>query len=203
MSVKLEEMTDEELLELRDKEDGAAVEVLMERYKYLVKLRARSIYILGGEKDDLMQEGMIGLFRAIRDFDINANVKFPTFASMVITRQLYSAVRAAGRKKFSPLNDAISLSDDEDMGDTGFAQAFQEEANPENIYLNKEKIKFIGDFIDSGLSEFERSVFELYISGMSYTEIAKFLGKDDKSTDNAIQRIRSKIKKIIDNEINT
>ena len=203
MVVKLEELSDEELLEMKDEGDSGATEALIERYKYLVKYRAKSMYILGGDKDDLIQEGMIGLFKAVRDYDGRENVKFSTFASMVITRQLYDAVRVAGRKKFSPLNDAVSLSEDEEWSGTNLIQTFQEEANPEKIYITKEKAKIIGDFIDNGLSDLERNVFELYITGMNYSEIAGVLGRDDKSTDNAIQRIRGKIKKVLESEINS
>ncbi len=202
MNRKLEDLSDEELLELREEGDSGATEALMERYKYLVRYRAKSMYIPGADKDDLIQEGMIGLFKAVRDYDGRENVKFSTFAAMVITRQLYSAVRAAGRKKFSPLNEAVSLSDDEETGGTDFLQTFQEEANPEKIYITKEKAQLIGDFIYKGLSDFERDVFELHIAGMKYTEIAELLGRDDKATDNAIQRIRGKIKKVVENEIN-
>ena len=115
----------------------------------------------------------------------------------------YILDRVAGRKKFSPLNEAVSLSEDEEWSGTNLLQTFQEEANPEKIYITKEKAKIIGDFIDNGLSDLERNVFELYITGMNYTEIAGVLGRDDKSTDNAIQRIRGKIKKVLESEINS
>lgn len=197
----LEQASDEELIvRLRDGEQQIT-DYIMEKYKNLVRSKAGSMYILGADRDDLIQEGMIGLFKAIRDFDSGRDASFFTFAELCISRQMYSAVQAAGRMKHIPLNSYISLygngtehGEEEDgilsiLADHGL--------NPEDLVIDKENVELLEKKMEQELSGFEKQVLDLYVTGMSYSQIARVLGRDEKSTDNALQRLKSKIKKMI------
>lgn len=197
--------TDEELiLRLRDGEE-AIMDYIMNKYKNLVRKHARNMYILGAEEQDLIQEGMIGLFRAIKDYDSGRDANFFTFADLCISRKMYNAIEAAQREKHTPLNNYVSLytSNDEDSkdGKTMLMDLLSagEISNPENLLIDRENVERIENLVAQELSSFEKQVFDLYITGMKYTQIAKVLGKDEKSTDNALQRIKSKLKKAIQN----
>ena len=195
---KYEGVADEELIVMLRDGDETVMDYLLEKYKKLVKVKAKSMYLLGGDRDDLIQEGMIGLYKAIREYDNERDANFSTFASLVITRQLYAVIRTSTRKKHSPLNDAISLSDGDEISADQMPIALINDAfNPESLYIDKENEEFIEDTIENVLSPFEREVLDLHLTGMKYTEIARVLGKDEKSTDNALQRIRNKLKKHI------
>lgn len=194
---------DEELiLRLRDGEEKIT-DYIMEKYKNLVRSKAGSMYILGADREDLIQEGMIGLFKAIRDYDIGRDASFATFADLCVARQMYTAVQAAGRKKHAPLNSYVSLyagngSDKtEEEKELLDSLVSRDEQNPEELLIDRENVERIEKAIESELSSFERQVLDLYLTGMKYTEIARVLGKDDKSTDNALQRCRSKIRKAL------
>ena len=159
------------------------------------------MYILGADKEDLIQEGMIGLFKAIRDYDSGRDASFFTFAELCISRQMYSAVQAAGRMKHIPLNSYISLGSNakrgEDEGIDTLSVLAAHGLNPEELVIDKESVKLLEKQMEEELSSFEKQVLDLYITGMSYSQIAKVLGRDEKSTDNALQRLKSKIKKMI------
>lgn len=194
---------DEELiLRLRDGEEKIT-DYIMEKYKNLVRSKAGSMYILGADREDLIQEGMIGLFKAIRDYDTGRDASFATFAELCVARQMYTAVQAAGRKKHAPLNSYVSLyagngSDKtEEEKELLDSLVSRDEQNPEEMLIDRENVERIEKAIESELSSFERQVLDLYLTGMKYTEIARVLGKDDKSTDNALQRCRSKIRKAL------
>ena len=194
---------DEELiLRIRDGEEKIT-DYIMEKYKNLVRSKAGSMYILGADREDLIQEGMIGLFKAIRDYDIGRDASFATFADLCVARQMYTAVQAAGRKKHAPLNSYVSLyagngSDKtEEEKKLLDSMVSRDEQNPEELLIDRENVERIEKAIESELSSFERQVLDLYLTGMKYTEIARVLGKDDKSTDNALQRCRSKIRKAL------
>ena len=194
---------DEELiLRIRDGEEKIT-DYIMEKYKNLVRSKAGSMYILGTDREDLIQEGMIGLFKAIRDYDIGRDASFATFADLCVARQMYTAVQAAGRKKHAPLNSYVSLyagngSDKtEEEKELLDSLVSRDEQNPEELLIDRENVERIEKAIESELSSFERQVLDLYLTGMKYTEIARVLGKDDKSTDNALQRCRSKIRKAL------
>ena len=194
---------DEELiLRIRDGEEKIT-DYIMEKYKNLVRSKAGSMYILGADREDLIQEGMIGLFKAIRDYDIGRDASFATFADLCVARQMYTAVQAAGRKKHAPLNSYVSLyagngSDKtEEEKELLDSLVSRDEQNPEELLIDRENVERIEKAIESELSSFERQVLDLYLTGMKYTEIARVLGKDDKSTDNALQRCRSKIRKAL------
>ena len=194
---------DEELiLRIRDGEEKIT-DYIMEKYKNLVRSKAGSMYILGADREDLIQEGMIGLFKAVRDYDCGRDASFYTFADLCISRQMYTAVQAAGRKKHAPLNSYVSLyagnGSDKTEEEKKLLDSLvsRDEQNPEELLIDRENVERIEKAIESELSSFERQVLDLYLTGMKYTEIARVLGKDDKSTDNALQRCRSKIRKAL------
>ncbi len=202
-----DESSDEELIiRLRDGED-AITDYIMDKYKDLVRSKAGSMYILGADKEDLIQEGMIGLFKAIRDYDTGRDASFFTFADLCVSRQIYTAIQAAGRQKHAPLNTYISLyssSSDKEMeqGDEWKlinSIISKKEQNPEEMLIDRENVELLEKAIDEELSGFEKEVLDLYLTGMKYGQIAKLLGKDDKSTDNALQRVKAKLRKIMPN----
>lgn len=188
---------------LRDGEEGIE-SFLLDKYKELVRIKANTMYMLGAERDDLIQEGMIGLVKAMRDYDPGRDASFATFAELCISRQMYNAVTASGRKKHSPLNSYVSFytetGNDEDVKKRDLSEVLGTEGlNPENLLIDKENVKILENLIETELSTFERQTLELSMTGIGYVEIAKILGKDDKSTDNALQRARNKIKKALKN----
>ena len=198
---KYESMTDEDLIALFRDGDQEAMEFLLDKYKEMVLRKARSMYILGGDSDDLIQEGMLGLFKAVRDYDCGRDASFRTFAQLCVTRQLYTAVTASTRKKHLPLNTAISLSRPlrENGGDEEeeFMDCLEADAssNPEEYIIGQEEMERLEEKIEKELSPLEKQVLELHLTGMGYVEIAHVLNRDEKSTDNALQRIRTKLKK--------
>ncbi len=196
-------MSDEELIqELRDG-DSDVTDYLCNKYKNLVRHKAASMYILGAEPEDLIQEGMIGLFKAVRDYDPGRDASFLTFATLCVSRQMYNAIQSAGRQKNIPLNNYISLNGNSDEnGDERPAAALELFADgglsPEQLFIDKENADDLYRRICDELSEFESQVLDLHMTGMNYVQIAGVLGREEKSTDNALQRIRAKIKKIVD-----
>ncbi len=206
MERDFDKATDEELI-LRLREGEAAItDFIMEKYKNLVRNKAKSMYILGADNEDLIQEGMIGLFKAIRDFDSGRDASFYTFADLCISRQIYTAVKASGRQKHMPLNTYISLYSNitEAEGDGNGnemslvnALSYKDEQNPEELLIDRENVEDIERAIETELSPFEKQVLDLYVTGMSYSQIARVLGKDDKSTDNALQRMKGKLRKVL------
>ena len=192
-------LTDEEMISLFRDGDQEAMERLLEKYKGMVLGKAKSMYILGGDSEDLIQEGMLGLFKAVRDFDSGRDASFRTFAQLCVTRQLYTAVKASARKKHLPLNSAVSLSsplreengDERDEELLDFLEA-DPSSNPEEYLIGQEETERLEEMIEKELSPLEKQVLELYLTGMGYVEIAHVLNRDEKSTDNALQRIRAK-----------
>ena len=198
--------TDEELIcRLRDGEE-TIMDYIISKYKYLVIRAAKAIYLIGGENDDLIQEGMIGLFNAIKDYDSGRDASFFTFADLCISRRMYNAIKASKREKHTPLNNYVSLygdNDDKNLdGKSGVIELLSagEISNPENLLIDRENVERIENLVEQELSNFEKQVFDLYITGMKYGQIAKVLGKDEKSTDNALQRIKNKLKKALQKE---
>ena len=150
------------------------------------------MYILGADNEDLIQEGMIGLYKAIRDYDAGRDASFFTFADLCVSRQMYTAVQAARREKHAPLNSYISLyANMTENGSDGAEMELLEvltskqETNPEELLIDKENVAGIEAMIEKELSAFEKQVLDLYLTGMSYSQIAKVLSRDEKSTDNA------------------
>ncbi len=200
MYINYEQERDEALIDrLRDGE-SSIMDYIMDKYKPLVKSKAKSMYILGADTEDLIQEGMIGLFKAVRDYDCGRDASFYTFAELCISRQMYTAVQAAQRKKHVPLNTYISLSsggkDSQEGVGPGELFSTGKGDDPEKLFLDKERMQYLESRIDEELSGFEKQVLDLYLTGMTYSQIAKVLGRDEKSTDNALQRVKHKVKKI-------
>lgn len=196
--------TDSELIDRLRRGEEPIMDYICDKYKNLVRSKAKSMFILGADNEDLIQEGMIGLFKAVRDFDSGRDASFHTFAELCISRQMYTAVQASKRQKHFPLNTYISL----DGGDggldggqegTGLAErlADRAELSPEELFLDKERVEYLEEAIERELSDFERQVLDLYMTGMSYSEIAGVLGRDEKATDNALQRLKAKIRKML------
>ena len=203
------EMADVELVELAQSGDNGATDALVERYKNFVRGKSRTYFLIGADKEDIIQEGMIGLFKAVRDFDVNKQAQFRSFAELCVTRQIITAIKSATRQKHIPLNTYVSLSKPvyEDESEKTLLDLISMEyiMDPEQIFINQESLGIIENRINESLSSFERSVLELYINGKTYHEIAEILSKEPKSIDNAIQRIKRKIAKqleIIKKEVN-
>ncbi len=199
-------ISDEELIvRLRDGETGIT-DFLMNKYKNLVRSKAKSMYILGADSEDLIQEGMIGLFKALRDYDMGRDASFLTFADLCVSRQMYTAVQASRRKKHTPLNSYISLySDVREQGENGGEEtelvnvlSSLSERSPEEEWIDKENVQLLEEFIDKQLSSFEKQVLDLHCTGMGYAQIARVLGRDGKSVDNAIQRIKGKLRRVLE-----
>ena len=187
--IDYKDYSDEELIRLLRAGEEYIEDYLLEKYKPFVKSRCRVLFLVGGDREDLIQEGMIGLFKAIRDFDPENGSPFAAFARLCVERQLYTAIEAAGRLKNAPLNAYISLSEEsENLMDSGIEEAVIERASFQQIY---EKVQ-------SFLSPMEKIVLELFLEGKDYTEIAEIMGKSVKSIDNALQRIKGKLRKISD-----
>ncbi|MEZ3477248.1 MAG: RNA polymerase sporulation sigma factor SigH [Lachnospiraceae bacterium] len=195
--------TDEALIDRLRDGDAQITDYIMNKYKNLVRKKAKSMYILGADNDDLIQEGMIGLFKAVRDYDAGRDASFYTFADLCISRQMYNAVQASRREKHAPLNTYISLYADmtEAEGDGGMKLlntiASAVETNPEQLMIDRENVADIEAMIEKELSSFEKQVLDLYLTGMSYSQIARVLSRDEKSTDNALQRLKSKLRKAV------
>ena len=194
----LKQCSDEELIVRYRDGDTDAMDFIFERYKHLVRKKAKAMFLAGGDNDDLIQEGMIGLYKAIRDYNTDREASFATFASMCINRQMITAVAASNRKKNMPLNTYVSLDSQEDGGDEDSDMRLvdilqsQTELNPEKLLIDKEHNWDLKSRLKEVLSTFEQQVLTYYLEGMDYTAIAKKMQKPPKSVDNALQRIRSK-----------
>lgn len=190
-------LSDEELVELSASGDRRATEVILTRYKNLVLSRAKAYFLAGADHDDVVQEGMIGLFKAVRDFDVTKQASFCGFAEMCIKRQMITAVKASTRQKHMPLNSYVSLSeplyDDDSERALMDMLAGRESVDPEAMFLRREKAEMISADIEKKLSNLEKTVLSLYIAGMNYQEIAVELKRQPKSIDNALQRIKRKL----------
>lgn len=195
--------SDEVLIGRLRQGEQPVMDYLLEKYKNLVKVKAKSMYILGADTEDLIQEGMIGLFKAIRNYDFGRDASFYTFADLCVSRQMYTAVRASNCQKHLSLNTYISLNsapydaDNPDGMQLAEVMTLGDLNNPEELFLDKERVEYLEKKIEEELSDFEKQVLDLYLTGMSYSQIARVLGRDDKSTDNALQRLKAKIKKLI------
>ncbi|MBO5282753.1 MAG: RNA polymerase sporulation sigma factor SigH [Lachnospiraceae bacterium] len=203
MEQEYSQVSDEELIDRLRSGESRITDYIMEKYKNLVRSKAKSMYILGGDNEDLIQEGMIGLFKAIRDYDCGRDASFYTFADLCISRQMYTAVQASHRQKHWPLNTYVSLNGSSrsqgENEELELAEALppDQDLNPETLFIDRERVEYLESQIDRELSGFEKQVLDLYLTGMSYSQIAKVLGREEKSTDNALQRLKSKIKKML------
>lgn len=197
-------MEEQELLSLCRQGDNDAMEEMLNRYKNMVRSKATALYLVGADKEDLIQEGMIGLFKAIREYRPEKNDSFAAFAGLCVTRQMYSAIKYSNTKKNQPLNNYVSFDSfegSEDGETTGGASVFEESGywsqNPENSMLDKERALQLEEEVFSKLSKMEQTVLSYYTAGYPYQQIAGMLGKEPKSIDNALQRIRKKLKTVL------
>ncbi len=193
MKHQYEDFSDEELIRKYKDGDQAILNYICEKYKPLVLKTSKKYFLVGGENEDLIQEGMIGLFNAIGDYDIASDVTFFHFAQMCIDRQMIKAIEASNRKKHSPLNAYVSLYDEdgEEFEEPGLAAD-----DPAEIIIEAEENLSLIDKLEQALSPMEKKVFELYMQDYDYKEIAVKLGKPEKSIDNTLTRIKSKARNL-------
>lgn len=195
-------MTDEELVALAKQSDPYASDELYNRYKNIVRGKARPYFLVGADREDLLQEGMIGLFKAVRDFDVTKNSSFRPFADMCVVRQIMTAIKQATRNKHIPLNKYESLYNsvyDEDsdrrlMDVIGMSSAL----DPEELYIKQEFSRYFEETVKTELTALEQGVLERFLDGMSYAAIAKDMGRSVKAVDNALQRIRKKLERVLE-----
>lgn len=184
--------TDEELIERLRAGEREITDYLIDKYKSLVRTKARALYLAGGDHEDLIQEGMLGLFKAVRDYRSEKEAAFATFAGLCIDRQMYSAVASSQRQKHQPLNSFVSLSEPVSEQELRLV----DEETPEEIMISRENLQGMHERIKERLSRFEYQVLELYLKGYDYTQIAEKFGKQPKAIDNALQRIRNKVREV-------
>ena len=196
-----DQLTDEALAAAAQSGDDGALDHLLNKYSPLVKKISSRYFLIGADHEDLVQEGMIGLFKAVRDYSPDKNAAFRSFSELCITRQILTAIKNATRQKHAPLNSYVSL--DGPVFDNDYDMTLldligrSDIVNPEDIVINREKFNAIGNRIGKFLSKLECQVLLYYLRGESYTDIARRLDKDAKAIDNALQRIRRKFEKIV------
>lgn len=195
-------MTDEEIAVLAQQGDSLASEFLLNKYKNFVRSKARSYFLVGADHEDIVQEGMIGLFKAFRDFKPDKLSSFRAFAELCITRQIITAIKTATRQKHIPLNSYVSLNKpiyDEESDRTLLDVITEGRAtNPEELLIGQEDLSSIEGRIGEALSDLEWEVLTSYLDGKSYQEIAEDLGRHVKSIDNALQRVKRKLERLIE-----
>ena len=193
---KYEDMTDEELIDQLREGDRPVMDYICDKYKNLVRSKAKSMYILGGDSEDLIQEGMIGLFKAIRDYREERETSFFHFAELCITRQIYSAIEASNRKKHAPLNSYVSFYSEVSEEGQPLAEYLESERsdNPEQRMIDQENFELFLKKVRQSLSKMECEVLDDYLSGLNYQQIAEKMKKSPKAIDNALQRIKTKIR---------
>ena len=201
-SVRYSEMTDEEIVQLCHNGDSLSEEYLLNKYKNFVRSKARSYFLIGADHEDIVQEGMIGLSKAIRDFKQEKLSSFRAFAELCITRQIITAIKTATRQKHIPLNSYVSLNKPlyDEESDRTLLDILMEgtTSNPEDMIINQENLGNIRQKINEVLSGLEQEVLAAYLDGKSYQEIAEALGRHVKSIDNALQRVKRKLEKYLE-----
>lgn len=196
------EMCDEEIVELAQEGNRYATEFLVDKYKNFVRAKARSYFLIGADKEDIIQEGMIGLFKAIRDYKLDKLTSFRAFAELCITRQIITAIKTATRQKHIPLNSYVSLNkpiyDEESDRTLMDVLSTAKITNPEEIVISREEFIFIEKKMGEILSSLEWKVLMAYLEGKSYQEISVELKRHVKSIDNALQRVKRKLEKYLE-----
>ena len=202
LSARYQPMTDEQVVELCHQGDSEAEEYLLNKYKNFVRAKARSYFLIGADHEDIVQEGMIGLYKAIRDFKPEKLSSFRAFAELCITRQIITAIKTATRQKHIPLNSYVSLNKplyDEESDHTLLDVIMEGRiSDPEELIINRENLGNIHNKISEVLSSLEQEVLQAYLDGKSYQEIADALGRHVKSIDNALQRVKRKLEKYLE-----
>lgn len=195
-------MEDEQLIELVHKGDSDALDYLIQKYRNFVRAKARSYFLIGADKEDIVQEGMIGLYKAIRDYKEDKLTSFKAFAELCITHQIITAIKTATRQKHIPLNSYVSLDkpiyDEESDRTLMDVISGAKIMNPEELIINREKYGNIEEKISELLSDLERKVLALYLDGQSYQEISEELNRHVKSIDNALQRVKRKLERYLE-----
>lgn len=195
-------MMDEEIIEDARSGDNKALEYIINKYKSFVRAKARTYFLIGADREDIIQEGMIGLYKAIRDFREDKLSSFRAFAELCITRQIITAIKTATRQKHIPLNSYVSLNKPifDEESDRTLMDVIGEESisDPEEMIINREEFKGIESKMGEILSELEWEVLSLYLEGKSYQEIAEELDRHIKSIDNALQRVKRKLEKYLE-----
>ncbi len=191
-----------DIVKLAKNGDNDAITEIINNYKTVVKAKSRTFYLVGGEQEDLLQEGLIGILNAIKNFDESKGVKFSTFANLCVTRQMMTAIKTANRDKNSILNNAYSLNKiSHTVNDEEYELLDMVVDNsilsPEDIFISEEGVNRIMTIVNENLSSFEKEVLSHYLEGESYIDIAEIFNKDKKAIDNALQRIRKKLEKFI------
>jgi RNA polymerase sporulation-specific sigma factor len=197
-----ENIRDEEIVQIARSGDYLALEYLLTKYKGFVRFKARSYFLVGGDGEDIVQEGMIGLYKAIQDYDEDKRASFRVFAEICITRQIITAIKTATRQKHIPLNSYVSLNKpiydeetDRTLLDTVSGSKIMD---PEELIISSEELYFIEGQVSELLSELELEVLMAYLDGKSYQEIAKELDRHVKSIDNALQRVKKKLERYLE-----
>ncbi|MCX8046619.1 MAG: RNA polymerase sporulation sigma factor SigH [Anoxybacillus gonensis] len=197
-----EQLEDEMIVELVHQGDSEALDYLIHKYKNFVRAKARSYFLVGADREDIVQEGMIGLYKAIRDFKEDKQSSFKAFAELCITRQMITAIKMATRQKHIPLNCYVSL--DKPIYEDDSARTLMDVlsgtkiTNPEELIINREEFDHIEEKMTELLSDLERKVLLLYLEGRSYQEISEELNRHVKSIDNALQRVKRKLEKYVE-----
>ena len=202
LSARYQQMNDEQVVEMCHQGDSEAEEYLLNKYKNFVRAKARSYFLIGADHEDIVQEGMIGLYKAIRDFKPEKLSSFRAFAELCITRQIITAIKTATRQKHIPLNSYVSLNKplyDEESDHTLLDVIMEGRiSDPEELIINRENLGNIHNKISEVLSGLEQEVLQAYLDGKSYQEIADALGRHVKSIDNALQRVKRKLEKYLE-----
>ncbi|OEF96401.1 RNA polymerase factor sigma-70 [Vulcanibacillus modesticaldus] len=202
--IDYEQLTDEDLIDHIHAGDDEALEYLIHKYKHFVRSKARSYFLIGADREDIVQEGMIGLYKSIRDFRGDKLTSFKAFAELCVTRQIITAIKTATRQKHIPLNSYVSLDKPiyEEDSDRTLLDIIcgNKAADPEELIINQEEYDDIEEKMGEILSELERQVLKLYLDGRSYQEIAKDLDRHVKSIDNALQRVKRKLERYLEDK---
>lgn len=203
---RYDRLTDEQLMEEIRSGNREVMDYIMNKYKPMVRRKARAMYLLGGETEDLIQEGMIGMIKAVRDYDAAQGASFASFAELCVSRQMYSAIEASRRKKHLPLNSYISLYEESEEGQDGKKMPLIDtiesdiDNDPEALYFGREYTEAFVENLKDRLSPLESHVLYLHLMGTDYKTIAKLLDRSPKTIDNALQRIKGKMQKILEKE---
>ena len=197
-------LTDEEVVLLAQQGDSGAIDYTLEKYKNLVRSKARSYFLIGADHEDIVQEGMIGLYKAVRDYKADRQASFKVFADLCVTRQIITAIKTATRQKHIPLNSYVSLNRPmyDSEGERTLLEVVKEDedSNPETKVISREDIEAVKDKLSDMLTRFELEAFCGYIEGKSYTEISEQTGYHVKGIDNALQRVRRKLQKYMESK---
>lgn len=198
----IDQLLDEEIVEFAQHGNVEALEFLINKYKNFVRAKARTYFLIGADREDIIQEGMIGLYKAIRDYRYDRQASFRAFAEICVTRQIITAIKTATRQKHIPLNSYVSLNkpvfDEESERTLGEVVSAKKESNPEDLFINQENLIDIESTMHRILSPLEQEVVNLYLEGKSYVEIAGQLNRHVKSVDNALQRVKRKLEQYLE-----